>query len=711
MLCATTLILNAQWYKVNVEPKSEILNCIYSVNDELIVSVGDNGTVKRSIDSGLTWTTVRGGYKLSNLNSVSSFNENNIIAVGKYGEIIKSIDKGLTWNELDLNVENHVNDIKIHNNNAVIVGNEGLIYISPDSCKSWQDISVNYNLNLIKLLLIDSTIIIISDTNAILKSTNLGNDWQKIDFNQYYKFYSISKYKNEIYLVGFQTDIITTNNNFITYDIKSYSNGIMYYLNYEKVNDSTIISTVVYSGTSHAYSTNNGSTWIIGYLSEVPTHDIDLSINNSISYICGIQGGIIRLDNNKLEKPLQMFHPLVESGDEMLHNHLLSGCDESHLFSSNDIEAFSSNDSGKKWRNILKLSTDRIIDIFQVFPDNYQVLIDSTEFVQEDGKSYEKHWWFVNSLVNNLWKRIFLDSGAIYKKMQFKSNNGIIVGSIHQFITTNNGANWYKDSLESNGYILDLQLLNNSKVKYICNRNKLMYLVETDIYKSYYNEIPITITGANNSSIYFINQDFGFLLIPNRFDFNKPSEVYRTIDGGKNWNLVLSTSKNLTNGLTKIAFADDNYGICAGNEGLMYHTTDGGLSWFSNSFASYVSVGSGLYYPSKNTAYIIFNEGVFKYDPDTNVDVIDNNTNKNDGLLISPNPVSNKITVKINSKIYIQSKIEIYNLLGIKQKKIDYELISGENSITFDVSDLSSGVYFVVVNDGKEVRKQMFIKE
>jgi hypothetical protein len=93
------------------------------------------------------------------------------------------------------------------------------------------------------------------------------------------------------------------------------------------------------------------------------------------------------------------------------------------------------------------------------------------------------------------------------------------------------------------------------------------------------------------------------------------------------------------------------------------------------------------------------------------VDVIDNNTNKNDGLLISPNPVSNKITVKINSKIYIQSKIEIYNLLGIKQKKIDYELISGENSITFDVSDLSSGVYFVVVNDGKEVRKQMFIKE
>jgi len=80
-------------------------------------------------------------------------------------------------------------------------------------------------------------------------------------------------------------------------------------------------------------------------------------------------------------------------------------------------------------------------------------------------------------------------------------------------------------------------------------------------------------------------------------------------------------------------------------------------------------------------------------------------------LDIYPNPSCSQIILKIKEDSYSKSKILIYNLLGIKQKEIQYELVLGENSITFDVSDLSSGVYFVVVNDGKEVRKQMFIKE
>jgi hypothetical protein len=78
---------------------------------------------------------------------------------------------------------------------------------------------------------------------------------------------------------------------------------------------------------------------------------------------------------------------------------------------------------------------------------------------------------------------------------------------------------------------------------------------------------------------------------------------------------------------------------------------------------------------------------------------------------IHPNPTNNILTISYHSNYINHSKIELYNLLGIKQKEIEYEFIPGENSITLDVNDLSGGVYFVVVNDSKEVRKQMFIKE
>jgi hypothetical protein len=44
-------------------------------------------------------------------------------------------------------------------------------------------------------------------------------------------------------------------------------------------------------------------------------------------------------------------------------------------------------------------------------------------------------------------------------------------------------------------------------------------------------------------------------------------------------------------------------------------------------------------------------------------------------------------------------------------KNININLISGMNELKIDVNDLSGGVYIIVINDGAEVRKQMFIKE
>lgn len=81
------------------------------------------------------------------------------------------------------------------------------------------------------------------------------------------------------------------------------------------------------------------------------------------------------------------------------------------------------------------------------------------------------------------------------------------------------------------------------------------------------------------------------------------------------------------------------------------------------------------------------------------------------GVGLSPNPVSDIVSVNISSEIFTNANIEIYNLLGIKQTEFDFDLNVGENTIPIDVSILASGVYFIVFNNGNETKKTMFIKE
>jgi hypothetical protein len=80
-------------------------------------------------------------------------------------------------------------------------------------------------------------------------------------------------------------------------------------------------------------------------------------------------------------------------------------------------------------------------------------------------------------------------------------------------------------------------------------------------------------------------------------------------------------------------------------------------------------------------------------------------------LFCTPNPTYNVLTINFDGNYFNKSEIELYNLLGIKQKVIEFESTLGENSINFDVSDLPSGVYFVVINAESKIKRGMFVKE
>ncbi len=95
-----------------------------------------------------------------------------------------------------------------------------------------------------------------------------------------------------------------------------------------------------------------------------------------------------------------------------------------------------------------------------------------------------------------------------------------------------------------------------------------------NVYKTTKTNSPITAhnIGANYTvnSVYFINSNLGFVCCDNGY-------VYRTVDGGVSWNPV-NTGLSSTS-LASISFLDENKGITVGKSGSIYLTVTGGNTW------------------------------------------------------------------------------------------------------------------------------------
>jgi hypothetical protein len=78
-------------------------------------------------------------------------------------------------------------------------------------------------------------------------------------------------------------------------------------------------------------------------------------------------------------------------------------------------------------------------------------------------------------------------------------------------------------------------------------------------------------------------------------------------------------------------------------------------------------------------------------------------------LNISINPLTNNISLNIFNENSGISKIEIYNLLGVKLQEYKIELQAGENNLPIDINSLSCGVYIIVLKDNYRINSQRFL--
>ncbi|MCK0160452.1 C10 family peptidase [Allomuricauda sp. F6463D] len=76
-----------------------------------------------------------------------------------------------------------------------------------------------------------------------------------------------------------------------------------------------------------------------------------------------------------------------------------------------------------------------------------------------------------------------------------------------------------------------------------------------------------------------------------------------------------------------------------------------------------------------------------------------------------PNPTQNQITYMIESAVEQESEIVIYNTSGSIVKRQKSSLISGNNSLTVDISSLRVGIYYTRIQTADTTYKSTFIKK
>jgi serine/threonine-protein kinase len=160
------------WKNIKLQIKSGLFD-INFFNDKIGITVGWNGEVYRTKNSGKTWVKLE-SFTQKYLKSIS-VNEDGIgFIVGAGGSIFRTQDFGETWIEIKTDSKEGLQSVEILSENKVMaVGNKGIMLVSKDLGFTWEIINSGLVFNLNRIML----------NNYKTNGYVLGNNGTIIQFN------------------------------------------------------------------------------------------------------------------------------------------------------------------------------------------------------------------------------------------------------------------------------------------------------------------------------------------------------------------------------------------------------------------------------------------------------------------------------------------------------------------------------------------------
>ncbi len=230
--------------------------------------------------------------------SVDFVNDNTGYVLDVVGRVLKTTNSGVNWNEIT-NLQSDVIDIDFINEQTGFICGDTYCSIlkTTNGGFNWQ-IKALYNQYMFDIDFIDSnTGFAVGEGGNIVKTTNSGNSWVQLFSPPNSSFYSISVVNPSTMFVAGNRVIKTTNGGINWIDISPwpvYKSSYSYSVDFvNKDSGCAILYFGVYT------TTNSGQTWHT--LSDSISHHDVFFANNTIGYLCGDNGTILKTTNNGLD--------------------------------------------------------------------------------------------------------------------------------------------------------------------------------------------------------------------------------------------------------------------------------------------------------------------------------------------------------------------------------------------------------------------------
>ena len=171
-----TQFFYAQWVQQN-SGVSELLNDVYCITENIVVAVGNNGTILKTTDGGAYWVQKTSGTGY-NLEKVQFPNPNVGYAVSVIGEILKTLDGGDTWNMIYSFGNSDTRDISCVDENIFYYTYNYTLYKTINGGISFQVINTPQFIQNIQF--INEMVGFASGNDGLLKTNDGGLTWISI---------------------------------------------------------------------------------------------------------------------------------------------------------------------------------------------------------------------------------------------------------------------------------------------------------------------------------------------------------------------------------------------------------------------------------------------------------------------------------------------------------------------------------------------------
>lgn len=163
------------------------------VTDSILIAVGYDGDIRRSIDLGMNWENI-GQYQMwssAHLRSVAFVDSLNGLAVGD-GGMFMTLDGGKSWKARDDTPSGSYYCLRMIDRRGIICGAGGIILRTGNGGLTWDDLTTGPTNNIQSVDFIDSKNgVVVGDRGLVLWTTNAGVKWLEGQSNQTDALYEV----------------------------------------------------------------------------------------------------------------------------------------------------------------------------------------------------------------------------------------------------------------------------------------------------------------------------------------------------------------------------------------------------------------------------------------------------------------------------------------------------------------------------------------